>query len=397
MTIFYALLASYLMFSLLRIVYQIASGFLYTRPPELPRLIDAMPKVSIVVPAWNEEVGVVKTIKSVMSNGYGNIEIIVVNDGSTDATGSAIAGIKKLYGRGDRRLRVISQQNTGKAGALNAGIAAAKGVYIITLDADSYLTPGSINELVRAMKGSTYAAAMGEVVIGNTKTLLGRAQFYEYLVGFHFKRAQHVFKSAYIFPGALTMFRASVLRRVGQFEDYSSTEDLDISMRIKAAGYQVAYVDSATCITEGATSIRGLINQRTRWRHGFIDCIVHRRDFVWSTKKGKYLSYIDFPLSIIGMVEVFLLPVIIVFLSVQLASNFQLPIFILSYLLLPAIFLMLGSLHNDRRVTIAGSLSMPILLLLLNLVECIALAKALYRFVARKKTTWTVWSRTGAN
>lgn len=387
-------IAAYLLFALLRTVYQIALGLLYVRPATIGN--DERPLVSVIIPAWNEEVGVAKTVRSVMANTYKNVEIIVVNDGSTDYTADAVQSVVYNYPRRRHSLiRLISQPNTGKAGALNTGIAAAKGKYILTLDADSYLMPQSIALLEQAMRHQEVGVAIGEVVVGNTKTLLGMAQHYEYLIVFHIKRAHHVMDSAFIFPGALTMFRSDILRQVGEFTNYSSTEDLDISMRIKSLGVKVAYVDRAICVTEGASTLRGLISQRARWRHGFIECMLARKEFVFGRRKGKYLTFVDLPLSIVNIFEVLLLPVFVAFVALQFAHLANPLIIILSYLLLPMVVLLLGEIREHDRPPLRALALMPVLALITNLVEYVALCKALYRTVRRKRTAWTSWQRQG--
>lgn len=387
----------YLFFALTRMFYQVATGFLYVAPARKQSHRGYRPLVSVIIPAWNEEVGVLKTIKSVMASTYNHLQIIIVDDGSTDSTRRRVLRYRQRYDREGNMLQLISQDNAGKATALNTGIAAATGELIITLDADSYLTPNSITELVKAMANRDYAVAIGEIVVGNTRSLIGQMQHYEYLVCFHLKRAQHIFNSAYIFPGALTAFRASVLKDIGSFDSYSSTEDLDISMRIKASRHRVAYVDTALCITEGATSFRGLLNQRIRWRHGFIACIFKRTEFVWSTRKGKYLSFIDFPLAIIGIFEVLFYPLILLLLLQQLVFYLVLPVLILSYLLLVFILLLLSGLRSEAKISPGKAFLMPIALSVIAILEYVALIVSLHRIVLRKKTAWTVWRRTGAN
>lgn len=388
------IIAIYLLFAFLRIMYQIALGLLYVRSAVTSS--DDRPLVSVIIPAWNEEVGVAKTVRSVMANTYKNIEIIVVDDGSTDHTADAVRRVVDDYPRRRHSLiRLISQLNAGKAGALNTGIDAASGRYVLTLDADSYLMPQSIELLEQAIRHRKFGVAIGEVVVGNTKTLLGMAQHYEYLVGFHFKRAHHVMDSAFIFPGALTMFRSDILRQVGEFTNYSSTEDLDISMRIKSLGVKVAYVDRAICVTEGASTLRGLINQRTRWRHGFIECMLARKEFVFGRQKGKYLTFVDLPLSIIGVIEILLLPIFVAFVVLQLVHLANPLILLLSYLLLPMVVLLLGEIREHDRPPLGALALMPVLALITNLVEYVALCKALYRTVRRKRTAWTSWQRQG--
>ena len=391
----YILLASYMLFVFVRMVYQIATGFLYVAPAKKQPRRGYWPLVSVVIPAWNEEVGIVKTLKSVMASTYRNIEIIVIDDGSTDSTIRRVKRYKQRYDRKNSRIHLISQDNTGKAAALNKGIAKASGELIVTLDADSYLAPKSIAELVRTMANPNYAVAIGEIVVGNTKNLIGQIQHYEYLMCFHFKRAQHMFNSAYIFPGALTAFRASVLKEIGEFAAYSSTEDLDISMRIKAKGYQVAYVDTAVCITEGASSLQSLLSQRIRWRHGFISCGLKQSDFVWSTKKGRYLSFVDYPLAIIGIFEVLLYPLIITFVLLQLIVHMVVPLAVLSYLLLVFILYLLSNLRDDTHVSPPKAALMPLALSVVTLIEYIALLVSLYRIVRKQQPTWTAWNRRG--
>lgn len=391
----YTLLAAYLLFALVRTFYQLASGFLYVAPLKKQSRRGYRPLVSVIIPAWNEEVGILKTIKSTLASSYDHLEVIVVDDGSTDNTRRRVLRYRQHFDPEGNKIKLVSQENAGKSTALNTGIARAQGELIVTLDADSYLTPGSIQELVKTMANPNYAVAIGEIVVGNTKNLIGQMQHYEYLVCFHYKRAQHMFNSVYIFPGALTAFRASTLKTVGEFESYSSTEDLDISMRIKAKGHQVAYVDTAICITEGATTLRGLLNQRVRWRHGFIDCTIRRREFVWSTRKGKYLSYIDFPLSIIGIFEVLIYPFIILFLMQQIVAYLFAPVLILSYLLVVFVLLLLSGLRTEAKISPSKAFLMPIALSIIAILEYIALLISLYRTIRRKKTTWTVWRRTG--
>lgn len=395
MDILLKIAAAYVMFAFVRDIYRLSTGFFYT-PPKAARRSPRhyRPLVSVVIPAWNEAVGITRTIKSVIDNGYWNIEIIVVDDGSTDGTSEAVTKVTEIY---PHKVTLISKENGGKSSALNTGIAHANGSLILTLDADSYIEAGSIMKMVGALSDQDYSVAIGEVVVGNTKTLLGRAQHYEYTLGFHIKRAHHVFDSAYIFPGALTMFRKSVLQEVGSFTDYSSTEDLDISMRIKLAGHKIIYVDSAICITEGASSTKGLLNQRTRWRHGYLECLLHRKEFLISPKKGWYLTLVDLPLQLFGVIEVLMFPFIIVFLSYLLFTNTSPLYLIIAYSLVPFTLILLADMREKRSELSAWVLAVPLLLLLVAMIEYIALIKSIYRTIRRKRTVWTVWQRSGAN
>ncbi|HMI09952.1 MAG TPA: glycosyltransferase [Candidatus Saccharimonadales bacterium] len=395
MDILITIVTIYIVFGFIRAIYRLATGFLYT--PLANNSTDDKkytPLVTVVIPAWNEAVGITSTVRSVINNGYPKLEIIIVDDGSTDTTATKV---KEIIKKSQQLVKLITQVNSGKSGALNAGIARAEGELILTLDADSYLEPGSIAKMVKALADDAYSVAIGEVVVGNTNTWLGRAQHYEYSVGFHIKRAQHVFDSAYIFPGALTMFRTTVLQEVGEFTDYSSTEDLDISMRIKMAGHKIAYVDSAICVTEGASTVRGLLNQRTRWRHGYLECLLHHKDFLLSPKKGWYLTLVDLPLQIFGVIEVLMFPLILGLLCYLLAANINPLALVAAYCLVPFILLMLGDLREKYQQLNLWIFAVPIMLIFIETIEYIALLKSLYRTVYRKRTVWTVWQRTGVD
>lgn len=389
------ILAIYTVFGFIRAIYRLATGFLYTPLVNTNKLMkNYTPLVTVVIPAWNEEVGIARTIHSVVRNGYRRVEIVVVDDGSTDDTAANVKAVVKKH---PHKIKLISQANSGKSGALNTGIAQAKGSLVLTLDADSYLEPGSILKMVKALANTTYGVAIGEVVVGNMNSWLGRAQHYEYSISFHMKRAQHVFDSAYIFPGALTMFRTELLSEIGKFTDYSSTEDLDISMRIKIAGHKIAYVDSAICVTEGASTVRDLLNQRTRWRHGYLECLWHHKNFLLSPKKGWYLTLIDLPMQLLDVIEVFMLPVVLALLCYLLTINANPLGLVLAYCLIPFTLLMLGDVREKHRQLSLWVFAVPLMLLFIGIIEYVALLKSLYRTIRRRRTSWTVWRRTGAD
>lgn len=388
-----SIIGIYLFIMLFRMFYSLCLGFLYIKPSLVNK---NKPLVSIIIPAWNEEIGIKKTIQSVMSSTYKNIEIIVVNDGSTDGTLYRVNKLVKAYRRNWSKIKIINQTNQGKANALNNGIRASQGGVIVTIDADSYLEKHALKRLVASLGNNKYDVAIGQIQVGNTKSLVESIQFFEYMFGFHLKRSQHVFSSIYIFPGALTAVRRSVIEDVGYFEDYSSTEDLDLSMKIKAKGHKVAYVEDAICITEGASSIQSLINQRTRWRHGFLQCVMHRSEFTMKMSKGLYLTLVDFPLSLLGILEILLYPVFLFIIYSQIVFSDNYIAVLVSYLILPYVFLLLsGGVIDNKHASLKYIILVPLLFSFVNIIEFIALIKAIYRTLTKRKTLWTSWKRQG--
>jgi len=354
------------------------------------------PLASVIIPAWNESVGIQKTIRSVMNNGYNNLEIVCVNDGSSDNTIEQVEKLRKRYWKNKNKIVVLDQENTGKAGALNNGIKTAKGEIIITIDADSYVCKGSIRKLINAFSDENTDVSIGKIIVGNKDSILGLTQYFEYMFGFHYKQTQHVMNSIYIFPGALCAVRKSVIEDVGYFDHYSSTEDLDLSMKIRHNGHRVVYIDDARCVTEGASDIKGLLNQRTRWRHGYLQCLMFRKDFLFKSDKGWYLSYIEIPLSIIGILESFTFPLLFFYLWSQIVITESPVLSIASYLLLPYVFILLASKEEKLSLrTATMSLLIPLLFTVVSFIEIASLLTAIYRIMTNKQSAWTVWDRKG--
>ncbi len=389
------ILGIYLLFSFLRSIIVIAIGFLYSSA-KLKVQCDYAPLVSVVIPAWNEEIGIKKTVQSVFDSTYSNLEIIVVDDGSTDKTLELLKVLSTEY----PKLRFIHQENKGKANALNTGINNSKGEIIITIDADSYIDENAIQRLIEVLSNNNYDAAIGSVTVANENNFLASIQYFEYRFGFHLKKTQSIFNSIYILPGALTAVRKSIALQVNLFEDYSKTEDFDFSLKLKSIGSKIVYIEDAICYTEGASTINGLINQRTRWRHGFLQCILKRKNFILNRKKGIYLTYIEFPLALWGIIDILLYPL---FLSLILIASFNsgslINIF-LFYIVMPYAFFLISEPGKEpekfkKKNQYIQMFMIPIMFTVVNIIEFIALMKALYRLFTRRETSWTNWTRVG--
>lgn len=223
------------------------------------------PKITVIVPAWNEEVGTLKTLRSILQNPYPMYEIVVCNDGSTDRTEQVvdrfITRYYNLIRSGEGRLayhpiRQFVLPHGGKGKALNYGISVARGEIVLTVDADSVLAPDAIGNLVEYFRNEKVSAVVGQVRIGNTNhRIIGRMQMFEYLFGFYFKRAHCVIGAEYIFGGACAAFRKNAtFDYFGQFDEINKTEDIEMSMRTKFHGLKSYYAEDVLCYTEGASS-----------------------------------------------------------------------------------------------------------------------------------------------
>lgn len=363
---------------------------------------DYLPSVSVLIPAWNEEVGVVKTIESVINTKYPKLEVIVINDGSTDNTDMVIKQfmVENPTLVEAANLRYLSKENGGKAETLNIGLAAAKNEIIITTDADSVMDSEAIIRIVQPYADPKVAAAAGNVTIGNKGQSIGFIQQLEYLYGFYFKRADSVFNSVYIVGGAAASYRASVIREVGGFDGRIITEDIELSTRLLNLGYNVRYVPDAITYTEGPADLAGLCRQRLRWKYGrLLTFYKHRNLFFSFDRKHKfYLSFILLPISLFAefllMFEGLLL---LLFFTYTFYTNDFVPLVFVIVLLSAVISLQV--LTDPKRSHHLNLLLLaPIAWLLFYFMDAIefqALVRSIRRLVTKSELKWQRWQRRG--
>ncbi|HEY7873758.1 MAG TPA: bifunctional polysaccharide deacetylase/glycosyltransferase family 2 protein [Actinomycetota bacterium] len=235
------------------------------------------PGISIVVPAYNEEVGIVAAIRSLAASDYPDFELIVVDDGSTDATADAVEAL------GLAMVTLIRQPNKGKAHALNTGIARSSKEIVVTVDGDTLFEPATLQYLVRPFKEPTVGAVSGNTKVGNRKGLLGRWQHIEYVMGFNLdRRTLDVLNCIPTVPGAIGAFRKEALASVGGMPEDTLAEDTDLTMALNRAGWRVVYEDQAIAWTEAPSSVSALWKQRYRWSYGTLQCLWKHRGVLTS-------------------------------------------------------------------------------------------------------------------
>ena len=233
------------------------------------------PPVSVIVPAYNEEVGVAAAVRSLAGNDYPTLEVIVVDDGSTDGTAAAVEAID------DPRVRVIRQPNGGKPAALNTGIAAARHDVIVMVDGDTIFEPDTIRHLVSSMVDPAVGAVAGNTKVGNRQTLLGQWQHIEYVIGCNLDRRMYEALGCMpVVPGAIGAFRRQALDQVGGLSDDTLAEDTDLTMAINRAGWKVTFEPRARAWTEVPATVGQLWRQRYRWAYGTMQAIWKHRGAV---------------------------------------------------------------------------------------------------------------------
>ncbi len=366
------------------------------------------PVVSVIVPAWNEEVGIIKTLKSVLANDYRNIEIVVVNDGSTDNSERLVKMFIRAHQltrvRNGRVIRHFFRPNGGKGAALNYGIKNSKGSIILTIDADSALAPDAITKLVEYFRDKKVSAVVGQVRVANAHgRIVGIVQQLEYLFGFYFKRAHCVIGAEYIYGGACAAFRrSSTFEYFGMFDEKNKTEDIEMSMRTKFHGLRSLYAEDVICYTEGATSYAGLINQRLRWKKGRFDTFLHYRRMFFSIEKhhNKPLAWFVLPLAMFSEIQLLLEPIGATLLITYSLISGEFVSLALSMLFIGISYVMVAlfgthlSLKERLRLIVLWPFTWPLFYLVVW-VEFHALIRSLHMVARGDALEWQKWQREG--
>ncbi|MFF6951990.1 bifunctional polysaccharide deacetylase/glycosyltransferase family 2 protein [Streptomyces iakyrus] len=218
--------------------------------------------VSVVIPAYNEELCIPKTLRSLATSDH-PVEIIVVDDGSHDGT----AGLARSLAL--ENVTVIRQPNGGKPSALNTGVQRASHDIVVMLDADTVFAPSTVGRLVQPFADPRVGAVAGNAKVGNRRSLLGRWQHIEYVMGFNLDRRMYdLLRCLPTIPGAVGAFRVEALRDAGMMSADTLAEDTDITMALHRAGWEVRYAPDALAWTEAPASLRQLWRQRYRWSYG---------------------------------------------------------------------------------------------------------------------------------
>ncbi len=257
-------------------------SFIYTFSPLIKkkRRIDKFLKMSIIIPAYNEEITIANCIKSILALNYPNYEVIVIDDGSTDNTFKEASAVAQ-------EAKVIRQRNGGKPDAINTGIKNATGDVIITVDADSKLHPDALMWINRRFSNPRLGAVAGNVKIDNPVGILKSLQSLEYSTGLNLARKSlSLLHCVTIVPGAIAALKTDVLREVGGFPIDTYAEDFDITMKIMEAGYYVEYEAHALAFTQAPKTLEDFMKQRRRWYRGMIQVLSKYRQMYFNPKCG---------------------------------------------------------------------------------------------------------------
>lgn len=255
------------------------------QPEGSPLDDDALPMISLVVPAYNEGLVIQQAVRSLLKLDYPNYEIIVVDDGSSDDTYEKARAVSRESIKVP--VRVITKRNGGKSDALNTGMTHARGEFILNMDGDSKLSSNSLRACIRHFEDPSVGAVAGNVKVLNRENVWTNIQALEYIEGLAMARkAQSFMRSVNIIPGPLGMFRKTVLQQVGGYDHDTFAEDCDLTLKMLMRGWHIAYEPTAIAWVESPSRLLDLLKQRYRWTRGILQACRKHRSALWHPRKA---------------------------------------------------------------------------------------------------------------
>lgn len=372
------------------------------------------PLVSVLIPAYNEEKVIERSLQSVWNNTYEKVEIIVISDGSVDNTADAVRrfirsrtrvysqtspkivrtknGLKRVWQRGQtpiyRRIKLIEQRNGGKASALNNGLRHhAKGQLIMTLDADSMLHKKAIVNAARYFDDPSVAGLAANVRIMEERTVLGILQRFEHMIGYRSKKFFSIANCELIVGGVASTYRRDILDTVGHYDTDTVTEDIGLSMKIAARGNlknRLLYAADVAAMTEGVGDFKTLLKQRYRWKLGNLQNIVKYRKLVFSLDPtySKTLSWYRLPMAFLGELMLLLEPFALVYVFYLSLHFMSLSLLLGAYMTITAYVIL--TILPDEYLSIwgklKGSIMAPFLYFffyIMNIVQLVSIIRCL--------------------
>jgi peptidoglycan-N-acetylglucosamine deacetylase len=353
----------------------------------LPKANFAEP-ASIVMAAYNEEKVIADTLRSLLDTDYvGEIEVIVVDDGSHDETAAEIGRIARI----DTRVRLLQQENRGKARALHRAISAVRHSIVVFVDADTHFQRDTLSKLLEPFADQAIGAVSGHAKVGNLRTFIARCQSLEYTCGFNLdRRAYTRWNCITVVPGAISAIRKSAIDEAGGLSLQTLAEDTDLTLALHKDRQRIVYVPQAIAWTEAPESVRTLARQRFRWAYGTLQCLWKHRDMVFNWNY-RALGWFSLPsIWFFQIILVALTPMVDLFLLGSLpfgAWRAVLP-FVITFLAMDVVLATLACILEREPVTRAWRILPMRLIYRPMLSYCIW--KAIVRAI---KGAWVSWGK----
>lgn len=271
-----------------------------------------IPSVAIIVPCWNEESTVAATCNSLLALDYPKekLEIILVDDGSTDTTRNIMESFEK-----NKQIRILHKENGGKHTALNAGIALTKAELVGCLDADSFVEPDALREIITCFNNPKVVATTAAMSVHKPKNIIQHMQNADYSFGIIIRHTFASVNGLYVTPGPFSFYRRELIEKLGGFRYGNQVEDMEMALRIQRTGdYIIENAPHARVYTKTPLTISDLIKQRTRWISGFLrNMLGEYRCLIGSYKHGA-LGMIVLPTALLSIASGIIIFALMIFL-----------------------------------------------------------------------------------
>jgi cellulose synthase/poly-beta-1,6-N-acetylglucosamine synthase-like glycosyltransferase/peptidoglycan/xylan/chitin deacetylase (PgdA/CDA1 family)/spore germination protein YaaH len=259
------------------------------RRPHRKASPDFNPRVAVLIPAYNEEKVIVRTVRSVLNSDYKNLHVIVIDDGSSDRTAEVAA---RAYAAeiAAGRVQVLTKPNGGKAAALNYALERISEEIYVGIDADTVIAADAVSKLIPHFEDPRIGAVAGNAKVGNRVNLWTSWQALEYITSQNFeRRALDLFNVVVVVPGAIGAWRTAPVKAVGGYPINTVAEDADLTMALLELPLKVVYEDRALAFTEAPIDVSGLMRQRFRWSFGILQAVwKHRLAFIRNKAMGLF-------------------------------------------------------------------------------------------------------------
>ena len=350
--------------------------------------------ISVIVAAYNEEKVIAETLRTLLTTDYaGELEVIVVDDGSTDRTAAEVEKIASS----DPRVRLLRQPNRGKARALQRGLAAMRSGIAVFLDADTHCQRDTLRRLVEPLSDATIAGVSGHAKVGNLRTFIARCQALEYTCGFNLdRRAYTRWNCMTVVPGAISAIRKSAIDDAGGLSLETLAEDTDLTLALHKRGHRMVYVPEAIAWTEAPETVKTLSRQRFRWAYGTLQCLWKHRDMVFNWNY-RALGWFSLPsVWFFQIILVAITPIVDLFLLVSLpfgAWSALLP-FVIVFLSMDVLLATLACIIEHESILLAWRI-LPMRLIYRPMLSYV-IWKAILRAIKGALVGWGKLERTAS-
>jgi cellulose synthase/poly-beta-1,6-N-acetylglucosamine synthase-like glycosyltransferase len=393
------------------------------------------PKVTVLIPAHNEQLGIIRCLETVSKSTYKNISIVVIDDASSDQTSRLVREfinshsskvtsrftIKdgktvREYFRTESNIPPIClltrPVNSGKASGLNYALkyAVDEGL-TMTLDADSALDPKAIENAVQYFRDPKVVGVAANVKVMSGHSIVGMLQKFEHMIGYRSKKFYTMANCEFVIGGVASTYRYDVLKEVGFYDTDTATEDIGLSAKIAAHGnrnWRLVYGSDIVASTEGVQTFRALLKQRYRWKLGTLQILFKYRHMIGNTdrKYSSSLTWYRYPMAVFSEIMLVLQPFLFAFIIGSAIGNHTLGALTGGYMTIT--LYVLWSLWPDEHYSIKEKLTLsayaPVMYFIFFLMDFIQI-NAIFRCLAnykqftrleKRNVTWVSPERSGS-